>query len=478
MPDRTYDLIVLGAGPVGENVADYAHQQGLSVVIVEMELVGGECSYWACIPSKNLLRPGAALRAAQHAEGAKQAVTGTLDVDAVLARRDRAVSDFDDASQVAWLDSAGIELVRGRGRLAGAKRVIVEPADGPGIELTARHAVAVCTGSDAMVPSIEGLAEARPWTSREATAAQEVPESLLVLGGGTVGCEMATAYAELGATVTLVARSTLLRALEPFAGELVAESLRSLGVTVHLDSGFTRVERADDGTVTATLTDGTTVTAEQVLVATGREPRTADAGLSTVGLDDGAWIDVDDTLLVHAATNDDGPWLYAAGDVNHRALLTHQGKYQGRAAGRVIAARAKGEALDDGPWGLHVATADRRSVPQVTFTHPEVASVGLTERQAAEDGIRIRTAEYDIAQVSGAAIYDDEYAGRAKIVIDEDRDLLVGATFVGPDVAELLQSATTAVVGEVRMKRLWHAVPSYPTTSEVWLRLLETDAKR
>jgi dihydrolipoamide dehydrogenase len=220
------------------------------------------------------------------------------------------------------------------------------------------------------------------------------------------------------------------------------------------------------------------VTATEVLVATGRQPRSHDVGLSTVGLEDGDWIDVDDTLLVRATTNDDQPWLYAAGDVNHRALLTHQGKYQARAAGRVIAARAKSEPLDDGPWGLHVATADVRSVPQVTFTDPEVASIGLTERKAADAGLRIRTAEYDVSWVSGASVYDDDYSGRAKIVIDEDREVIVGATFAGTDIAELLQSATTAVVGEVPLKRLWHAVPAYPTISEVWLRLLETDAAR
>jgi pyruvate/2-oxoglutarate dehydrogenase complex dihydrolipoamide dehydrogenase (E3) component len=473
MPEQTFDLIVLGAGPVGENVADYAHREGLSVVVVEDELVGGECSYWACVPSKTLLRPGAALRAAQRVEGAKQAVTGTLDVGAVLARRDRAVGDFDDASQVAWLNATGIELVRGHGRLAGVKRVVVETGEGTETLLTARSAVAVCTGSDPMIPPIQGLAEARPWTSREATSAEEVPESLVILGGGVVACEMATAYASLGSTVTIVARTTLLSAMEPFAGELVLDSLRSAGVAVHVGSGFRSVERTEDGTVTATLSDGSTVTASEVLVATGRQPRTADIGCSTVGLEDGAWIDVDDALLVRAATNDEEPWLYAAGDVNHRALLTHQGKYQGRAAGRGIAARANGEALDDAPWGLHLATADARGVPQVTFTDPEVASVGLTEQQAADAGLRIRTAEYDIASVSGASVYDDDYTGRAKIVIDEDREVLVGATFAGIDIGELLQSATIAVVGEVPMKRLWHAVPSYPTVSEVWLRLLE-----
>ena len=472
----TYDLIVIGAGAVGENVADYAHREGLSTAIVEAELVGGECSYWACMPSKALLRPAAALRAARHVAGAKEAVTGELDVAAVLARRDATAADYDDSGQVSWLDSAGIDLVRGTARLDGVRRVVVTDADGGERVLEATHAVAVCTGSDALIPPIDGLATASPWTSREATSATTVPGSLIVLGGGVVGAEMATAYTELGATVTIVVRGGLLSAMEPFAGELVADSLRASGADVRLGAEASKVVRDDHG-VHVTLGDGSTITADEILVATGRAPRTTDVGLPSVGLADGAWLAVDDTMLVDAATNADAPWLYAVGDVNKRALLTHQGKYQARAAGRVIAARAKGEPPDTGPWTRFTATADHAAVPQVTFTDPEVASVGLTEADAKQAGLHVRTAEYDLSGVAGASVYDDEYVGKAKAVIDDDRDVLVGLTFAGYDVGEMIQSATIAIVGEVPIQRLWHAVPAYPTLSEIWLRLLETDGR-
>ena len=473
---ETYDLVVIGAGPVGENVADYAHKEGLSVVVVESELVGGECSYWACMPSKALLRPGAALRGARHVAGAKQAVTGGLDAAAVFARRDSTVSDFDDSGQVSWLDSAGIDLVRGKGRIDGPKRVVVTAPDGSEVVLEARAAVAVCTGSAALIPPIEGLADAKPWTSREATSASAAPGRLIVLGGGVVGAEMATAYTSLGSKVTMVVRGGLLGGMEPFAGEMVAEALRQEGADVRLGAGITKVVR-DGGTVTATLDDGSTIEADEILVATGRTPRTDALGLASVGLEDGEWLSVDDTLLVDAGTNADEPWLYAVGDVNRRALLTHQGKYQARAAGRVIAARAKGESPDTGPWSRYTATADHDAVPQVTFTDPEVASVGLTEDAAKQAGRRIRTSEYDMSGVAGASVYDDAYVGRAKLVIDDETDVPIGATFVGYDVGEMLQSATHAIVGQVPVQRLWHAVPAYPTLSEIWLRLLETDGR-
>lgn len=473
---ETYDLIVIGAGPVGENVADYARREGLSTVIVESELVGGECSYWACMPSKAMLRPGAALRAAEHVGGAKQAVTGRLDPAAVLARRDAAVSGYDDSGQVGWLTSVGIDLVRGTARLDGPKRVVVTAADGPQTPLEARSAVAVCTGSAALVPPIDGLAAAKPWTSREATGARSVPGRLIVLGGGVVGSEMATAYASLGSRVTVVARSGLLGGMEPFAGELVADALRSTGVDVRLGAAITAVRREGDA-VTATLDDGSTLEAEEILVATGRTPRTEGLGLASVGLTDGDWLPTDDTLLVDGDTNAGDPWLYAVGDVNRRALLTHEGKYQARAAGRVIAARARGESPDTGPWTRFTATADHAAVPQVAFTDPEAASVGLTEAAATQAGRRVRVAEYDMASVAAASVYDDAYVGRAKLVIDDERDVPIGATFVGYDVGELLQAATIAIVGEVPVQRLWHAVPAYPTLSEVWLRLLETDGR-
>lgn len=462
-----YDLIVLGGGPVGENVADRAVQNGLTAIIVESELVGGECSYWACMPSKALLRPAQALRAAQKVKGSAEAVTGKLDVRAVFDRRDSFTSNWSDDGQVKWLDSAGIDLARGHGRLTGEREVTVTDADGGTRVLHARHAVAISTGSDAVIPPIDGLRESSPWTSREATSAEELPESLAVIGGGVVAVEMATAYAALGSTVTIIARSGLLGSMEPFAGERVAAGLNELGVDVRTDTGTTSVTRGDDG-VSIVLDDGSTVTAAEVLVATGRSPRSGDIGLDVVGLESGRWITVDDTLRVPGSD-----WLYAVGDVNGRVLLTHQGKYQARAAGDVIAARAKGDDVDDAPWGKHVATADSAAAPQVTFSFPEVASVGLTEADARTAGIDLAVIDYDLGSIAGASLYEDGFEGQARLVIDKARDVIVGATFVGPEVAELVQTATVAIVGEMPIARLWHAVPAYPTISEIWLRLLE-----
>ncbi|CAN5320216.1 NAD(P)/FAD-dependent oxidoreductase [soil metagenome] len=467
MAARTYDLIVIGAGAVGENVADYATKGGLSAVIVESELVGGECSYWACMPSKALLRAGSVLRAARSVQGAAQAVTGDVDPAEVFARRTKIIGNWDDASQVEWLDSAHIDLVRGHGRLTGERTVSVTTPDGDVVELHARHAVTISTGSSALLPDIPGLAEIEPWTSREATSAKSAPASLAILGGGVVGAEMATAYASFGTKVTMIVRGALLGGQEPFAGELVQASLEKAGVTIRTGE-VTSAHRTEANAV-LDLADGGKVSAEQVLVAIGRTPRTDDLGLETVGLTSGDWLDVDDTMLVKGYD-----WLYAAGDVNHRALLTHQGKYQARAAGSVIAARAKGQSVDAAKWGAHVASADHEAVPQVTFTDPEVASVGLTAAAAEKAGYDIRVLDYDMSWLAGASVHSDDYVGQARAIVDEKRKVLLGVTFVGPDVAELLQAATIAVVGEVPIERLWHAVPAYPTVNEIWLRLLET----
>ena len=474
--DRSVDVVVIGAGPVGENVADRAVQAGLSVTIVERELVGGECSYWACMPTKALLRPIAALRAARQVPGAAAAVTGELDVAAVLARRDQFASNWSDDGQVNWLDSAGIDLVRGHGRLTGPRTVSVTGPDGAVTTLTARHAVVITTGSSAAVPPIPGLAEARPWTSREAVAAKAIPRRLAIIGAGVVGAEMATAYSALGAAVTLIARDGVLPNVEPFAAEHVIASLRENGVHVLIGADPTAVTRDGEGTVHIALADGGTVEADEVLVATGRRPNTADIGLGRVGLADGGWLTVNEALQVigpDGAPVDDG-WLYAAGDVNRRVLLTHQGKYQARALGDALAARAAGAPVDLAPWGRHAVTADERAVPQVVFTDPEIAAVGLTAAAAQAAGLRVRTVEYDLGAVAGSALYAEGYTGRANLVIDELKGTVVGFTAVGPDVTELVHAATIAIVGEVRLDRLWHAVPAYPTVSEVWLRLLET----
>ncbi|MFJ1990063.1 dihydrolipoyl dehydrogenase family protein [Streptomyces asiaticus] len=472
-----YDVIVLGAGPVGENLADRTRAAGLSTAIVERELVGGECSYWACVPSKSLLRPVLARAEARQVPGLREAVGGSLAVADVFAHRDKRVGNWKDDGALTWLDSAGIDLVRGHGRLAGPRRVAVTPPDGSGggeRTLTARHAVAVCTGTRAALPDMPGIAEARPWTSREATSAGTVPDRLIIVGGGVVAAEMATAWCGLGSRVTVLVRgSGLLNRIEPFAGELVAETLREAGAEIRTGTSVKGLARPGgaEGPVTVTLESGEQLEADEVLFATGRAPHTADVGLETVGLEPGGWLTVDETCRV---TDVPDGWLYAAGDVNHRALLTHQGKYQARIAGAAIGARARGvERLDTGRWGEHATTADEAAVPQVVFTDPEVAAVGLTAAQAESEGRSIRVVDYDMGQVEGAALYADGYRGRARMVVDLDRGHLIGVTFVGPGVSELLHSATVAVAGEVPIDRLWHAVPSFPTISEIWLRLLE-----
>jgi len=366
--------------------------------------------------------------------------------------------------------------VRGVGRVTGERRVAVTQPDGQVVTLTARHAVVLATGTSALIPPIAGLQEAAPWTSREAVSADRLPSRLAIIGGGVVGAEMATAYSAFGTAVTLIVRDRLLPKFEPFAADLVAAALEKDGVRLAVGAAPTRVERTADGTVRILLSNGETIEADELLVAAGRKPNTADLGLDAVGLAPGDWLSVDETLRVLGADGSpvgDG-WLYAAGDVNGRALLTHQGKYQARAAGDVIVARAHGEPVDDAPWGRHVATADRRAVPQVVFTDPEIVAVGHTLASATDAGLRVRAVEYDLGSVAGASLHADGYVGRASLLIDEDTSTVVGFTAVGPDTAELAHAATIAIVSEVPIERLWHAVPAYPTVSEVWLRLLET----
>jgi pyruvate/2-oxoglutarate dehydrogenase complex dihydrolipoamide dehydrogenase (E3) component len=481
--EREFDVIVIGAGAAGENAADRVVQGGLTAVLVEAELVGGECSYWACMPSKALLRPGSALHGAQAVPGASEAVTGTLDVAAVLKRRNSFTSNWQDASQVEWVAGAGIELIRGRARLSGERTVEVAGVDGDDYALTARHAVVLANGSTPDQPPIEGLAEVEYWGTREATSAKEVPGRLGVLGGGVAGTELAQAFARLGSTVTLIARSGLLRNFPADAAELVAAGLRADGVELRLDTKTRSVRANSDGSLTLTLDGGTpggadTVTVDKLLVSTGRRPALDGLGLESVGLSAGDGkplrIRTDSSgLVAEASGNEDGPWLYAVGDAAGKVLLTHQGKYEARATGAAIAARAKGELRGEPePWSRHAQTADEHAIPNVVFTDPELANVGRSLEQARKDGYTASSVELPI-EVAGSSLHARNYKGWAQLVVDEDRKVLLGATFAGPDVAELLHAATIAIVGEVPLDRLWHAVPSYPTISEVWLRLLE-----
>jgi pyruvate/2-oxoglutarate dehydrogenase complex dihydrolipoamide dehydrogenase (E3) component len=471
--ESLYDVIVIGAGPIGQTVADRARAAGLSVAAVERELVGGECSYWACIPSKAMLRPVVAVADACRVAGARQAVTGRADAQAVFARRDGYVTDWDDEGQAGRLKSIGADLIRGHGRLDGRRRITVSTADSGTVVLTARHAVAICTGSRPDLPELAGLTETRPWTNRHATDSRTVPERLAIVGGGGVGVEMACAWQGLGAFVTLLAQADgLLPRMEAFAGELVGRALAEAGVDVRIGVTVTGIRRPGGvGPATLALEDGSAVEADEVLFATGRAPLTDDIGLDTVGLEPGSWLEVDDTCMVRAF--EDG-WLYALGDVNHHALLTHQGKYQARIAGAAIAARAAGQPIDPSPWGPHAITADYYAVPQVFFCDLPAGAVGLTADQAERAGHRIRVVDVDLGEkVIGASLYADGYTGRARMVVDEDHGCLLGVTFVGPGVEELIHSATIAVAGQVPVSRLWHAVPCFPSISEVWLHLLE-----
>ncbi|MGP4009691.1 dihydrolipoyl dehydrogenase family protein [Streptomyces sp. 4N124] len=470
-----YDMVVLGAGPAGENLAERTRAAGLTTVIVENELLGGECSFWACEPSKALLRPVVARADARRVPGLRRAVEGPLDVPAVFAHRDKMSAYWQDDDQVEWLNSVSVDLVRGHGRLDGPRQVVVETADGETVRLTARHAVGVCTGTVTAFPDLPGLEQVRPWTNRDATAARHVPDRLVVVGGGVVAVEMATAWQALGCQVTMLVRGDkgLLNRMEPFAGEMVADALRAAGTDLRFGTSVTAVAREDGAgsPVRITLDDGESLVADEILFATGRAPHTADIGLETIGLPPGDWLTVDDSYRV---TDIADGWLYAVGDVNHRALMTHQGKYQARIAGAVIGARAKGEPLDDGRWGRHASTADSAAVPQVVFSEPEVTSVGLTTREAERTGRRVDVVDYDIGRVAGAVQYADGYRGRARVLIDVDRGTVVGVTFVGPGTQELLYSATVVIASEAPVERLWHAVPAFPTISEVWLRILET----
>ncbi|MEO3940165.1 NAD(P)/FAD-dependent oxidoreductase [Paenarthrobacter nicotinovorans] len=475
---REFDVIVIGAGAVGENVADRVVRGGLKAVIVESELVGGECSYWACIPSKALLRPGNVLHAAQVVPGASEAVTGVVDPQAVLKNRDWFTNNWQDGSQVEWLDSAGIELIRGRGRITGPREVQVDGIDGTNYALKAHHAVVIATGSIPTIPDIEGLKDVPFWTTRGATAAKEVPRRFTVLGGGVAGVEMAQAFARLGSDVTLIARGRLLSSYPEEAADLVMAGLRADGVTVHVHTDVEKTEKNDDGSVTVTF-DGKKVTADRLLVASGRHPALSNLGLDNVGVEarDGKplRLTTDPSGLVEGPASDgtSGLWLYAAGDAAGKVLLTHQGKYEARATGDAIVARANGKLKGSPePWSPWAHTANDHAVPSVVFTDPEVAAVGPSLEQALLQGRNVTGVELPI-NVSGSQLYSPDYKGWAQIVVDEDRKVILGATFVGPGVAELLHSATIAIVGEVPLDRLWHAVPSYPTISEVWLRLLE-----
>jgi pyruvate/2-oxoglutarate dehydrogenase complex dihydrolipoamide dehydrogenase (E3) component len=451
------DVVVVGGGPAGEVVAGRCADRGLDTVLVEDELVGGECSYWGCIPSKTLVRPGDVLAAARRVPGAAAAARGPVDVAAALARRDYMTSGWKDDGQERWLADHGVRLVRGMGRLAGPRRVTVE--GGPA--LVARRAVVLATGSSPVIPPVPGLADIRPWDNRSATAAKEVPSRLLVLGGGAVGLELGQAFRRLGCLEVTVVEGgpRLLPREEPFAGEQVQAALEADGIGIRVDTLLTAVRRdGTDGPVQATLSTGEQLTADEVLVAVGRRPHTGDLGLETVGLPPGRPVAVDDRL--QALGVPDG-WLFAIGDCTGLAPFTHMGKYQGRVAADVLTGRDTRD------------RASRRAVPRVTFTDPQVCAVGLTSAEAAERGLAVRVIDVGTGEVPGAYVLGEDQLGTTRLVVDAGSEVLLGVTITGRSVQELLHSATVAVAAQLTLSDLQHAVPAFPTVAEVWLHALE-----
>ncbi|HET8565151.1 MAG TPA: FAD-dependent oxidoreductase [Solirubrobacterales bacterium] len=453
MSERSYDAIVLGAGPAGEVCAGRLADAGMRVAIVERDLVGGECSYYACMPSKALLRPAGVLAEAKRIPGVPTG-HGELEPQAVLDRRDLVVHDLDDSVQLPWLEERGIDLYRGDARFDGERRITVG-----GDELAAERAVVVATGSKAAMPPVPGLDGVKAWNNRDATSAKQVPESMIVLGGGPVGSELSQAWASLGTAVTLIEGGEhLLSREEKFAGEEVAESLReSFGVDVRTGTEIEAVAAGGAGVV-AKLSDGGEVEAAEILIAVGRVPHTAGLDLEAAGVEAGehGYLGTDTRMRVGGRD-----WLYAIGDVNGRALFTHMGKYHAWVATENLLGRET------------AAIAEGLGSPRVTFTDPQVAAAGRTLDQAREAGIDARAIDIPTDGTPGASFQGKETGGVSRIVVDQAKKTIVGATFTGFETADFLQAATFAIVGEIPISHLRHAVAPYPSRSEIWLKLLE-----
>ena len=456
MPE--FDIIVIGAGPAGEVLAGRTAAAGLSTAIVEERLVGGECGFYACMPSKALLHPGEILDETRRVPGAREAAGGQLAVQAVLDHRDSIISNLDDSNQVPWLKDNDISLYRGHGRIAGEKRVAVGDNT-----LAAKLAVVIAMGSQPTLPEIEGLSQANPWTNREATTSKTVPGRLLIIGGGVVGAEMAQAYTSLGAKVTLLARGTqLLAKEEPWAAEQVTARLREQGAEIVPNVEVAKVKRpCGGGEVTVQLHDGRSFIGDELLIAIGRHIDSDKLGLDTIGLQPGrhGYLPVDEHLRVPGHD-----WLWVVGDANGRALLTHMAKHQARVTADRICGNSDAALWDRG---------DGAGAPRVTFTQPQVAAVGLTEQAAHDAGIDVQIVSVGTSANAGGSFWGAGADGTSQLVIDKRRRIVVGATFTGSEVQDMLQAATFAVVGELTLEQLRHGIAPFPTRSEIWLNLLE-----
>ncbi len=434
------DVVVIGMGPGGEHVAGELAGAGLNVVGVEAELVGGECPYWGCVPSKMMIRAGNLLAEARRVAGMAGTARVSPDWAPVAARiRDEATDDWDDRAAADRFTGRGGRLVRGRGRLAGPGRAEVN-----GEVFAARRGIVLATGTRPQIPPVPGLDAVPYWTNRDAIAAKEPPRSLLVLGGGAIGLELAQVYARFGTRVTVVeALDGLIAMEEPEAGELVAEVLRGEGLTLRTGARVTGARYGED-VFTLVLEDGEELTGDRLLVATGRRADLAALGLDTVGLDAGArWLRTDGQLLA-------APGLWGAGDVTGHGAFTHVAMYE---ADIVI----RGILGEPGP------DADYRALPRVTFTDPEVGAVGLTEKQAREKGLRVRTGLSQVPSSTRGWIHKAGNEGLVKLVEDADRGVLVGATTAGPTGGEVMYGLAVAIQAEVPVDTLRHMIFAYPT---------------